>query len=258
MITATAKISTEKEIQSAMIDTLKNPPKTPMESFLWMSKYVNLSSDFGKTVIGLIPGAGSIIGSLMDIFSAFSSGPSLGEVVLDGLNSLSNQIAELQKELTSTIEKTANIQTEKTVNFVLQGIDEMQQEVSASQVMQALIEQDTLEKAAKIKIDAYSEFLQNMDLEQKKIYADINSVIDRCQKELNDLYESIKAKFGSMGFDLFGYFQQLSSDTITGTQKSTPIVRNAVITENKTSTESGFNLLYLSPLLLLLFMKKKK
>ena len=136
MIEIKSNIKTDQEAQAVLFDTLRSPPKSPAQAFQWLAKNVNFSSAFGSSVAKLIPGVGQILGPLTDIFSAFSSAPSLGEMVLDGLNSLSTQIADLKNELTATIERTAEIQTARTVDFVLQGVDEIQREVSAIQVMQ--------------------------------------------------------------------------------------------------------------------------
>ena len=138
---------------------------------------MNFSAAFGKTIGGLIPGVGSVIGSLTDIFSAFSSAPSLGEIVLDGLKSLSGQISELKNELTLAIEKTAEIQTARTVDFVLEGVDEIQREASAIQVMQSMSDEAALKHVAGQKAQIYTEYLVELDDMQTKAYTDIKSCL---------------------------------------------------------------------------------
>jgi len=257
MITATANISTIPEAQSAMISTLKNPPKTPVEAFRWVTSYVNVSSVFGKTLSGLIPGVGSIIGSLTDIFSAFSSSPSLGEIVLDGLKSLSNQISELKNELTETIERTAEIQTARTVDFVLQGVDEIQREVSAIQVMQSMTAESLLQDVAAQKAEIYTEYLSQYGAMQSAAYTEISDIVNRCEAELTELYASLVLRFGEMGLDFFKYLESLTAATpapAVETRSAPGVAAPAVQSEEKT----GFNWLYLSPLLLLFLAKKKK
>ena len=260
MITATTNISSIPKAQAAMIATLKNPPKTPVDAFKWVSSYVNISSDLGKTISGLFPGAGSIIGSLTDIFSAFSSGPTLGQMVMDGLKSLSNQINDLKSELTSTIEKSAEIQTAKTVDYVLQGVDELQRQASAAQVMQNMIAEQELKQLAIKKNDLYTEYLSQYNDMQEKVYAEITEIINSCQLELENLYKSIIDRFGSIGFDLFKYFQMLTSKSanLAPVQRTVSVIDKPTQVAAEPSKESGFNPLLLSPLLLLLFMKKKK
>lgn len=240
-----------------MVATLKNPPKSPVEAFKWVTSYVNVSSIFGKTIGGLIPGIGSIIGSLTDIFSSFSSAPSLGEIVLDGLKSLSNQINDVKNELTATIERTAEIQTARTVDFVLQGVDEIQREVSAIQVMQSMTAESLLQDVAAQKAEIYTEYLAQYGAMQSAAYAEISDIVNRCEAELTELYASLVLRFGEMGLEFFKYLESLTVAApapAIETRSAPSVAAPAVQSEEKTE----FNWLYLSPLLFLFLAKKKK
>ena len=257
MITAATNIKTEQQAQAAMLDTLKNPPKSPVQAFQWLTKNVNFSSAFGSSVAKLIPGVGQILGPLTDIFSAFSSAPSLGEMVLDGLNSLSTQIADLKNELTATIERTAEIQTARTVDFVLQGVDEIQREVSAIQIMQSMTAESLLKDVAEQKAQVYTEYLYNINQMQLKAYADLKIIMDNCEIELQNLYDSLILRFGEMGLDFFKYLESLTTAAPTPaaeTRSAPGVAAPTVQSEEKT----GFNWFYLSPLLLLFLANKKK
>ena len=257
MITATTNIKTEQQAQAAMLDTLKNPPKSPVQAFQWLTKNVNFSSAFGSSVAKLIPGVGQILGPLTDIFSAFSSAPSLGEMVLDGLNSLSTQIADLKNELTATIERTAELQTARTVDFVLQGVDEIQREVSAIQVMQSMTAESLLQDIAAQKAEIYTEYLAQYGAMQSAAYAEISDIVNRCEAELTELYASLVLRFGEMGLDFFKYLESLTTAApapAVETRSAPSIAAPAVQIEEKT----GFNWIYLSPLLLLFLAKNKK
>ena len=257
MISATTNIETTQQAQAAIVDTLKNPPQSPMQAFQWLSKSFNFSATFSKTIGGLIPGAGSIIGSLTDIFSSFSSAPSLGEMVLDGLKSLSTQITDLRNELTATIERTAEIQTARTVDFVLQGVDEIQREVSAIQVMQSMTAESLLQDVAAQKAEIYTEYLAQYGAMQSAAYAEISDIVNRCEAELTELYASLVLRFGEMGLDFFKYLESLAVAApapAVETRSAPGIAAPAVQSEEK----AGFNWLYLSPLLLLFLAKKKK
>ena len=257
MITATTSIKTEQQAQGVMLDALKNPPKSPVQAFQWLTKNVNFSSAFGSSVAKLIPGVGQILGPLTDIFSAFSSAPSLGEMVLDGLNSLSTQIADLKNELTATIERTAEIQTARTVDFILQGVDEIQREVSAIQVMQSMTAESLLQDVAAQKAEIYTEYLAQYGAIQSAAYADISDIVNRCEAELTELYASLVLRFGEMGLDFFKYLESLTAAAPTPaveTRSAPGVAAPGVQSEEKT----GFNWLYLSPLLLLFLANKKK
>ena len=257
MITATTNIKTEQQAKAAMLDTLKNPPKSPVQAFQWLTKNVNFSSAFGSSVAKLIPGVGQILGPLTDIFSAFSSAPSLGEMVIDGLNSLSTQIADLKNELTATIERTAEIQTARTVDFVLQGVDEIQREVSAIQVMQSMTAESLLQDVAAQKAEIYTEYLAQYGAMQSAAYAEISDIVNRCEAELTELYASLVLRFGEMGLDFFKYLESLTAAApalAVETRSAPSVAAPTVQSEEKT----GFNWLYLSPLLLLFLAKKKK
>jgi len=258
MISVSTNIKTESQAQAAMVDTLKNPPKTPVQAFQWLTKNVNLSAAFGKTIAGIFPGVGSVIGSLSDIFGAFSSAPSLGEIVLDGLSQLSTQITDLKNELTKTIEKTAEIQTQKTVDYVLQGVDEIQQQVSALQIMQSMTNESALQQVAIEKYQAYTGYLAEYEKMQSAAYSELNSIINQVQLELEKMYNDIILRFGQMGFDLFGFIKKLTE--APQTESAAPVQRSEPTpqTQEKTAKNESFNWLYLSPLLLLLFTNKKK
>ena len=258
MIATTTNIKTESQAQAAMLDTLKNPPKSPQQAFQWLTKNVNFSATFGKTIGGIMPGAGSIIGSLTDIFSAFSSAPSLGEMVLDGLNSLSSQISELKNELTSAIEKTAEIQTARTVDFVLQGVDEIQREVSAVQVFQFINDESALVELAATKSEIYTQYLAEYSAMQSAAYVEIAAIVSKCENELTELYAALTLRFGDMGLDFFKYLEGLTAQAPQQTSRSAPGIQATPEVAKEEKQSNGFNPLILSPLLLLLFMKRKK
>ena len=260
MITATTNINTEQQAQAAMLDTLRNPPKSPVQAFQWLTKNVNFSSAFGSSVAKLIPGVGQILGPLTDIFSAFSSAPSLGEIVLDGLNSLSTQIADLKNELTATIERTAEIQTARTVDFVLQGVDEIQREVSAIQVMQSMTAESLLQDVAAQKAKIYTEYLAQYGAMQSAAYAEIAAIVSKCENELTELYTALTLRFGDMGLDFFKYLESLTAQQpqAVAVSRSAPGEALAPVQAAPADKKTGFNWLYLSPLLLLLFTNKKK
>lgn len=257
MIEIKSNIKTDQEAQAVLFDTLRSPPKSPAQAFQWLAKNVNFSSAFGSSVAKLIPGVGQILGPLTDIFGAFSSAPSLGEVVLDGLNSLSTQIADLKNELTATIERTAEIQTARTVDFVLQGVDEIQREVSAIQVMQSMTAESLLQDVAAQKAEIYTEYLAQYGAMQSAAYAEISDIVNRCEAELTELYASLVLRFGEMGLEFFKYLESLTVAApapAIETRSAPSVAAPAVQSEEKT----GFNWLYLSPLLLLFLAKKKK
>ena len=260
MINAESKIKTASALQAAMVDTLKNPPKSELEAGLWLTKHVDFSATFGKTVSSLIPGIGSIFGALTDIFSVFSSPPSLGEMVLDGINSLSNQISELKNELTSVIEKTAEMQTIKTVDFVLQGVDEIQREVSAVQVMQSINEEARLRALALEKAQIYTQYLAEYSAMQSSAYAEIAAIVSKCENELTELYAALTLRFGDMGLDFFKYLESLTAQQpqAVTVSRSAPGEALAPVQAAPADKKTGFNWLYLSPLLLLFFTNKKK
>lgn len=257
MIEIKSNIKTDQEAQAVLFDTLRSPPKSPAQAFQWLAKNVNFSSAFGSSVAKLIPGVGQILGPLTDIFSAFSSAPSLGEIVLDGLKSLSTQIEDLRNELTATIERTAEIQTARTVDFVLQGVDEIQREVSAIQVMQSMTAESLLQDVAAQKAEIYTEYLAQYGAMQSAAYAEISDIVNRCEAELTELYASLVLRFGEMGLDFFKYLESLTVAApapAVETRSAPSVAAPAVQSEEKT----GFNWLYLSPLLLLFLAKKKK
>ena len=257
MIEIKSNIKTDQEAQAVLFDTLRSPPKSPAQAFQWLAKNVNFSSAFGSSVAKLIPGVGQILGPLTDIFSAFSSAPSLGEIVLDGLKSLSNQINDVKNELTETIERTAEIQTARTVDFVLQGVDEIQREVSAIQVMQSMTAESLLQDVAAQKAEIYTEYLAQYGAMQSAAYAEISDIVNRCEAELTELYASLVLRFGEMGLDFFKYLESLTAAApapAVETRSAPGVAAPSVQSEEKT----GFNWLYLSPLLLLFLAKNKK
>lgn len=258
MIEVSTNINTIPEAQTALVSMLKKPPQNAGEAFKWMVSHFNISGDLAKSVSGLIPGFGSIVGSLTDIFSAFSSAPSLGEVVLDGLRQLSSQITELKSELTKTIEKTAEIQTQKTVDYVLQGVDEIQQEVSAVQIMQSMTNEALIQQLAIEKNQAYTEYLAEYEKIQSAAYRELSDIINQVQADLETLYNAIVLRFGELGFDLFGFIKKLTeapqAENAAPVQRSMPTPQ----AQPKADEKHPFNWLYLSPLLLLLFANKKK
>ena len=256
-ISAESNIKNYKQLQLAIVDTLKTPPQSPLQAALWMTKHVNFGTTLGSALGSLIPGVGSIIGSLTDIFSAFSSAPSLGEIVIDRLSELSSQMANLKSELTATIERTAEIQTQRTTDFVLQGVDEIQKEVSALQIMQSISDESALRALAIEKNAIQTAYLAEYETLQKTAYSEIESIINQNQADLKKLYNSIMLRFGSMGLEFYDFLKLETAKPTQATQ-SRAIAPGATQQVDSGEPTTGFNWLYLSPLALLLFMDKKK
>ncbi len=81
--------------------------------------------------------------------------------------------------------------------------------------------------------------------------------MDNCEIELQNLYDSLILRFGEMGLDFFKYLESLTAAApapAVETRSAPGVAAPAVQSEEKT----GFNWLYLSPLLLLFLAKKKK
>ena len=92
---------------------------------------------------------------------------------------------------------------------------------------------------------------------QLKAYADLKIIMDNCEIELQNLYDSLILRFGEMGLDFFKYLESLTvaaPASAVETRSAPGVEAPAVQSEEKT----GFNWLYLSPLLLLFLAKKKK
>lgn len=258
MVNITSNVKTNEEAQKVVIDYAKNPPKTPEQAFQWLAKTVNITAVFGDTVSKFIPGAGTIVGALTDIFDVFSSPPSLGQVVLNGLAQLSTQISNIKSEILSAIEKTAELQTKKTIKYTLEGVEEIQKEVSAIQIMQSVINESILSDVSIEKSNLYANYLIKYDEMQSAAYAELSEIINNVQKDLTLMYNKIINQLGLLGFDLYAILELKTNKPMNAQIQDRKLTTNSDAKAYDKSEGFAFNPVYLSPLLLLLFTNNKK
>ena len=257
MVEVSLNIKTGEQARAELVNLIKTPPKTPLDAALWLTKNISMSANLGKAIFGSVPGVGSIIGALTDIFSVFEEPPSLGSIVMDGLKSISTQMQNISIELNSTIQKTAEIQTQRVSDFTLQIATAGQMEVSAMQIMQSISDETGLKELAIQKNAIQAAYLAEYEALQKTAYSEIENIINANQADLKKLYDSIMLRFGSMGLEFYDF---LKSETTKPTQATQSRAVSPGATQQADATEpaTGFNWLYLTPLALLLFMDKKK
>ncbi len=206
-VVVTSKITTPEQARAAMLDTIKNPPRSPVEMVSWLGKNLDVSGALSSTGLGSVvasafPLVGGAFSLLSGIFDAFSSGPSIGQITLDAIQGVSMQIDALGKELTATIERVSEKQTIKTTDLVLSGVDDVARQMSAAAQIADMIKSNHAQEFEKQRLAVYSEYLAD-ELNLRKSEMDkLKTMLQTAQAKIQADYENALAQLSLIGIDL--------------------------------------------------------
>lgn len=195
-------IQTREQAQAAMSDFLRNPPVNPQRAIEWLSKNFTVGGSVSSALAFAAPAIGTFMPMLSGIFEMFSSGPSIGEVTLSAIGQLGAQIQNLAIELTNTIQRTAELERQKTVDFVLSGVDEISRQESAALQMIDMVKLEQVQLEAIKKNEIYTDYVsQSMQMRQE-VLENIQSRINSVRQQINQQYDTISSSLAMLGIDL--------------------------------------------------------
>ena len=206
-VEVTTKIKTQEQARAAMLDTIKNPPSTPIGVVSWLGKNLDVSGALGSTGLGSViatafPLVGGALSMLSGVLDMFSTGPSIGQVTLDAIKGISSQIEALGKELTDTIQKVGEAQSLKTTEMVLSGVDDVARQMSATSQIIDMIKSNQIQEFEKLRESTYAEFLASQVEYRTATLANLQAMISDAQAKIENAYAEIIKQLAVFGFDL--------------------------------------------------------
>lgn len=264
-VTANPKI---KDLQSGAMELksfIQNPPKTPYDAM----KFFISTGGLGVAVKGLsgIPGIGAL-SSILSLVDVFSGGPSIGELTLDAIGQVSEQIAAGVKQLTQEIQTQTEAARTATIDAVLSGVDEVAREQSAVGVIQALTASTILTDEAAAFSDIRAASIASLEETRGAILDELKSKADAIAKEIDGLYNEYVLQIAQILAELAPYLleafnatlNQLTAPALVPDAVAVPRSVNAegVTAPKAEQTEQSLTIPLIGAGFLLFFLMRKK
>jgi len=146
-----------------------------------------------------------ILSGIFDLFS--SPGPSIGQITLDAIGKVSEQINAGFNQLNEQVEKVASEQATRTIETVLSGVDEIARTQSAAQVFETFAASAILDQAEAEKIKAFADYTDTVNAARTNFVADVTGALTKAQKQADAEYQIIQAQVAAIAGDVFTQIQ---------------------------------------------------
>jgi hypothetical protein len=203
-ITIKPKLTTIDEAAKFTADFARNPPKTPLEMVKVAASAFDASGVFGQALSIAFPIVGTVLPALSGIFSLFSGGgPSIGEVTLNAIAQVSQQIQKGFQAVTDTLTKVTEFQAQRTIDTVLSGVNELAKEQSAVQVYKTFTASAILDNVEKQKAQIYADYIETLNRQRQQWISDVKEALEKAQNQTNAQYEFVQAQIANIAGGLF-------------------------------------------------------
>lgn len=189
-VTTQPKITDIKSAQAEMTDFVKNPPSSPGAAVYKMADMLGVGATVQTAVTSIFPVAGALMPAISDLLSAFSSAPSIGEVMLSAVNALSVQISEGFKNLENALRIEIEAQADRTIDVVLSGASELAKEQSAALVFENYNVAAAADALREQKAKAYKVAMQDIYNLRKSALEKLQGQLQQVQQELENQYQN--------------------------------------------------------------------
>lgn len=204
--TLTPKILTINDASRFAGDVIKNPPQNAWEMLQVANSAFDVSGTVALGIAAAFPVALPVLPLIKGVFDLFSgvSGPSIGQVTLEAVQAVSQQIAQGFAAIEDTIEKVSEFQATRTIDTVLSGVNEIAREASAVNVYQAFTANDILNKLEVEKAAVFAEYTEQLNATRAAWVADVSEALKLAQEKTNAQYKIVQEQLASIAGGLFG------------------------------------------------------
>ncbi len=186
-------------------DFLTNPPSDPVQAIKVMGSAINVGGAISAGLTAVFPFTGPILPVLGGIFDLFGGGgPSIGEVTLNAIAQVSQQIEVGFKAVTETIEQTAKEQASRTIDTVLSGVDDLSRQQSAVSVFQNFAAQGILADQENQKNQIFADYMADINTARQQYADEVTAAIQKAQAESNAQYKLMQTQIYGMVGDVLG------------------------------------------------------
>lgn len=253
----TTNITDEKKAIAVLGEVVKNPPKDPLDVLKFAAKHFSVSGSVTDAIAKYFPSISGLIPIAGQIFEMFSglSGPSIGQLTLDAIQQVSEQLAAGIQDLKNTM----RFESERVIDLVSQATAQVSQEESATRIINSIYEASVLAENDLKKEQIFEEFQSTISQARQQFMDDAKKAIADSQDRVNKSYAQMQALLASQALqimtDIYNQLNVGQSESPTQSRSAPASVsQNLIPNEEK----QGVNPLIFAPLLLLLFAKKKK
>ena len=135
------------------------------------------------------------------------SGPSIGQITLEAIGQVSQQISAGFQAVTETINKVAEFQATRTIDTVLSGVTELAKEQSAVNVYKHFTADSILTNLEAEKSLVFEEYTKSVNAERAAWVADIQAALEKAQAQTDAQYKLIQTQLAGIAG---GVFEDLS------------------------------------------------
>mgnify|MGYP003391250985 FL=1 len=169
----------------------------------------NVSGVVAGGVVAAFPFAAPLLPLMSGIFSMFGgiSGPSIGQITLEAIGQVSQQISAGFQAVTETINKVAEFQATRTIDTVLSGVTELAKEQSAINVYKHFTADNILTNLEAEKALVFEEYTKSVNTERAAWVADIQAALQKAQAQTDAQYKLIQTQLAGIAG---GVFEDLS------------------------------------------------
>ena len=169
----------------------------------------NVSGVVAGGVVAAFPFAAPLLPLMSGIFSMFGgiSGPSIGQITLEAIGQVSQQISAGFQAVTETINKVAEFQATRTIDTVLSGVTELAKEQSAVNVYKHFTADSILTNLEAEKALVFEEYTKSVNTERAAWVADIQAALEKAQAQTDAQYKLIQTQLAGIAG---GVFEDLS------------------------------------------------
>ena len=208
-INITPKIQSVNDAAKFAGDVMRNPPQSPVDMLKIADAAFNVSGVVAGGVVAAFPFAAPLLPLMSGIFSMFGgiSGPSIGQITLEAIGQVSQQISAGFQAVTETINKVAEFQATRTIDTVLSGVTELAKEQSAVNVYKHFTADSILTNLEAEKALVFEEYTKSVNAERAAWVADIQAALEKAQAQTDAQYKLVQTQLAGIAG---GVFEDLS------------------------------------------------
>ncbi len=231
-VQVTTDITDEKKALAVLGEAVRNPPREPMDMLKFAAKHFNVSGSITDLVSKYLPnfaGLLPIAGQIFEMFSGFS-GPSIGQITLDAIQQVSEQLAAGIADLKNSM----RIESDRAIDIINQASVQISQEESATRIINSIQEALILAENDAQKEKIFQEYSQAISDARTQFMDEMQSTIADSQARVNAAYLQIQKILAGLSLQMLtDLYNQLTApqDSATRAEPSAQAVARPVASD---------------------------
>jgi len=203
------RISSLNEAANFTRDIISKPPQSALEMVKIAASAFGVSGVVSAGIGAAFPLALPVLPLLQNVFDLFgsNSGPTIGQITLNAIGAISQQIAQgiiaLEDSIQKLTEETQR-QSTRTIENVLTGVNQIALEQSAVNVFKTLYADNILYELEAKKTIIYDNYINKVNAARGQWLLDVQNALEKNQKMINAQYEIVQKQLANIAGGLFG------------------------------------------------------